>query len=165
MFKDYYKILNVTRYASELEIKAGYRTMSLKWHPDKNPGIDTVGKMQDINEAYAILKDEGKRLRYNREYDKYFCQFAQTTSEQTEEAADDCYEYDYEVKDEALRDDIAKARQYAKELVSEFLNSFRDATHRAAKAAWNETKWAIFGAIILTIIINVVILIALSSKS
>lgn len=61
MFKDYYKILGISRQASAQEIKSAYRTMSKKWHPDINPGMDVTSIMQDINEAYAILKDENKK--------------------------------------------------------------------------------------------------------
>ena len=67
MFKDYYKILGVSEKASLNEIKTAYRQLSKKYHPDMNPGIDTTAWMQDINEAYAILKDETKRKRYDVE--------------------------------------------------------------------------------------------------
>ena len=60
MFKDYYQILEITQQASLSEIKQAYRAASKKWHPDVNPGKDTTQIMQDINEAYAILKDETK---------------------------------------------------------------------------------------------------------
>ena len=62
MFKDYYKILGIHRQASAQEIKSAYRAMSIKWHPDKNPNVNVTSIMQDINEAYAILKDEEKRI-------------------------------------------------------------------------------------------------------
>lgn len=42
--------------------------MSMKWHPDKNPDADVTSMMQDINEAYAILKNKEKRHRYDQEY-------------------------------------------------------------------------------------------------
>lgn len=99
MFKDYYKILNVSRYASAQEIKSAYRTMSMKWHPDKNPGIDVTSVMQDINEAYTILKDEDKRERYNKEYDTFFAQLPNTSKE-----------YDYNIKDDTLKNDITRVR-------------------------------------------------------
>lgn len=54
-FKDYYKILEICFPSNDDEIKTAYRRMSLKWHPDKNPGIDTSNLMIDINEAYYIL--------------------------------------------------------------------------------------------------------------
>lgn len=66
MFKDYYEILDIDWHASQMEIKSAYRKQSMKWHPDRNPGLDVTAMMQDINEAYAILKDELKRERYNK---------------------------------------------------------------------------------------------------
>ena len=42
--------------------------MSIKWHPDKNNSQDAVFMMQEINEAYAILKDKIKKSRYDKEY-------------------------------------------------------------------------------------------------
>ena len=71
MFKDYYQILGVTSTASKQEIKQAYRKLSLKWHPDRNPGVDVTGIMQDINEAYKILNDDLCRERYNKEYQKF----------------------------------------------------------------------------------------------
>ena len=64
-FKDYYAILGISRYSTADEIRTAYRTLSKKWHPDLNPGQDVSQKMQDINEAYAILKDSVKKGRYD----------------------------------------------------------------------------------------------------
>ena len=61
MFKDYYQILGIPLTSSRQDIKNAYRQLSLKWHPDKNPGIDVTEIMQDINEAYKILYDEENR--------------------------------------------------------------------------------------------------------
>ena len=68
MFKDYYQILGIPLTSSRQDIKKSYRKLSLKWHPDKNPGIDVTEIMQDINEAYKILYDEESRARYDIEY-------------------------------------------------------------------------------------------------
>jgi curved DNA-binding protein CbpA len=68
MFKDYYQILGIPLTSSRQDIKNAYRQLSLKWHPDKNPGIDVTEIMQDINEAYKILYDEESRARYDIEY-------------------------------------------------------------------------------------------------
>ena len=71
MFKDYYQILGISPEASKQEIKQAYRMMSLKWHPDKNPGVDVTSIMQDINEAYKILNDDICRARYDNEYKEF----------------------------------------------------------------------------------------------
>ena len=93
MFKDYYKILGISRQASFQDIKSAYRAMSIKWHPDKNPNSDVTSIMQDINEAYAILKDEEKRERYNKEYDVFFGQISISSFEQSASSTKG-YEYD-----------------------------------------------------------------------
>lgn len=65
---DYYQILGVPRTASDAELKKAYRKLSIKWHPDKNPGNEqATTNFQKISEAYATLSDEKKR----RIYDQY----------------------------------------------------------------------------------------------
>jgi molecular chaperone DnaJ len=66
-FKDYYQILGVPRDADEKEIKAAYRKLARKYHPDVNPG-DKVAeeKFKEINEAYQVLSDPEKRAAYDR---------------------------------------------------------------------------------------------------
>src|SRR5882757_222396 len=65
--RDYYEVLGVTRAASEAEMKASYRKLAMKWHPDRNPGDkDCEAHFKEINEAYDCLKDEQKRAAYDR---------------------------------------------------------------------------------------------------
>ena len=65
--RDYYEILEVTRTASDGELKAAYRKLAMRWHPDKNPGDkDCEAHFKEINEAYDVLKDEQKRAAYDR---------------------------------------------------------------------------------------------------
>ncbi|MFQ5922374.1 MAG: DnaJ C-terminal domain-containing protein [Anaerolineales bacterium] len=63
-YKDYYKILGVSRNADEKEIKSAYRQLALKYHPDKNP--DSEEHFKEINEAYEVLGDPEKRSKYDR---------------------------------------------------------------------------------------------------
>ena len=58
--RDPYDVLGISPGASEEEVKASYRTLAKKYHPDSNPG-DTVaaGRMNEINEAYAYLQSRG----------------------------------------------------------------------------------------------------------
>jgi len=66
--KDYYSVLGVARDASPSQIKKSYRELSLKYHPDKNPGDKTAAdKFVEIGNAYEVLSDEEKR----RIYDQY----------------------------------------------------------------------------------------------
>ena len=143
MFQDYYKILCIDFSASADEIKKAYRQQSLKWHPDRNPNRDVKEMMQAINEAYAILKDPEKKVRYDMEYMRFKNiiehnvnpnpQHNKETSQESSSASSDkqtsseydySYTYDYNIQDEELKFDIEAARRYARELVEQFLQSF-----------------------------------------
>ena len=60
-----YEILGVKENASETEIKKAYRTLSLKYHPDRNSDGDSTTKFQEINAAYETLSDPQKRKQYD----------------------------------------------------------------------------------------------------
>ncbi len=64
--KDYYKILEVPRTATQEELKKSYRKLAMKYHPDRNKGDKTAeSKFKQINEAYAVLSNEEKRKQYD----------------------------------------------------------------------------------------------------
>ena len=65
--RDYYEVLEVSKSASQEEIKKAYRKQAVKYHPDKNPGnSEAEAKFKDAAEAYEILSNQDKRSRYDR---------------------------------------------------------------------------------------------------
>lgn len=66
MAKDYYEILGVPRTASIDEIKAAYRKLAKKHHPDLNKSPDATEKFKEINEAASVLGDPKKREAYDQ---------------------------------------------------------------------------------------------------
>jgi DnaJ-class molecular chaperone len=64
---NHYEVLGVSNDANETEIKKAYRSLSLKYHPDRNSSEEAISKIQQINEAYEILSDQGKRSHYDME--------------------------------------------------------------------------------------------------
>lgn len=162
MFKDYYKILGVSSSANDAQIKKAYREMSMKWHPDRNSGIDVTAIMQDINEAYAILKDTAKRSRYDEEYLRFRGTFDKedkvqdNVNTEKKRQSQSKWTYEYDVQDENLKEDIKNAREYAKELVEEFLKELKESSKVAVKGAatnaFNYTIGWVVAGIILTII-------------
>ena len=68
MAEDYYQVLGIDKKASTDEIKKAYRTLAIKWHPDKNPNNKSAAeeKFKKISEAYAVLSDTEKRQQYDQ---------------------------------------------------------------------------------------------------
>ena len=65
-YKDYYKILGVPKTATPKEIKAAYRKLARKYHPDVNKGdARSEARFKEINEANEVLSDPAKRRRYD----------------------------------------------------------------------------------------------------
>ena len=64
--RDFYEVLGVGRNASEDEIKSAFRKLARQYHPDVNKEPDAEEKFKEINEAYGVLSDSEKRVRYDR---------------------------------------------------------------------------------------------------
>src|SRR5437764_13041462 len=74
-YKDYYKILGISKTATADEIKKAFRKLAVRYHPDKNPGSKPMEeKFKEINEANEVLSDPEKRKKYD-EMSNYYQQY------------------------------------------------------------------------------------------
>lgn len=64
--KNYYQVLQVDPSADPEVIAAAYKRLSIKYHPDTNPSSDANLRMQELNDAYQVLKDPVKRSHYDQ---------------------------------------------------------------------------------------------------
>jgi curved DNA-binding protein CbpA len=65
--KDHYQVLGVARDASQDEIKKAFRSLALRYHPDRNPQDqqEAEEKFKEINAAYEVLGDRARRKQYD----------------------------------------------------------------------------------------------------
>ena len=66
--RDYYEVLGVSKSASEEELKKAYRKLARKYHPDVNRDNpkESEAKFKEVNEAYEVLSDAGRRQQYDQ---------------------------------------------------------------------------------------------------
>jgi curved DNA-binding protein CbpA len=65
--RDYYKVLDVPKTATEAEIKKAYRRLAMKFHPDRNPNDkDSEERFKEAKEACEVLTDAQKRAAYDQ---------------------------------------------------------------------------------------------------
>jgi len=64
--RDYYDILGVGKGVGEEDIRRAFRKKAMEFHPDRNKSPDAEEKFKEINEAYQVLSDSGKRSRYDQ---------------------------------------------------------------------------------------------------
>lgn len=113
-FKDYYKILGVSKDASQEEIKKAYRKLAMIYHPDKNEEGDkhSEEKFKEIVEAYEVLSNSAKREEFDRFFGKKTTTKNHTTYQKTTQTNDE----------NIFWDDLAK--KYNKGPFSEFFKKF-----------------------------------------
>lgn len=141
---DYYAILNIKPTASKKEVKEAFRKEALKWHPDRNSSPDATERMQLINEAYLILKDNEARERYHKQYQKFY----QTNRQNKDTHQKETHKQDYSIDDDILNDWIKKAKRQAKEMVMMSIEDLFGMSKVATNAAWDKTKYEILIVII-----------------
>ncbi len=78
MKRDYYEVLGLSKGASKDEIKAAYRKLAKKYHPDLNKAPDAAQKFEEVQEAYDVLYDDNKRKAYDQYGHAVFEQGAST---------------------------------------------------------------------------------------
>ena len=65
--RDYYEVLEVSKSATDAEIKKAYRKLAMKYHPDRNPDdAEAESRFKEASEAYSVLSDSDKRATYDR---------------------------------------------------------------------------------------------------
>ena len=64
--RDYYEVLDISRDATNEEIKKAFRKLAFKYHPDHNREDGTAERFKEVNEAYEVLSDSDKRAAYDR---------------------------------------------------------------------------------------------------
>ena len=137
MFRDYYKILNISRTATKEEVKKAYRKLALEWHPDKNKSADAHSKFIEINEAYLLLYDDEARIKYNEEYDEYFLKKEQFKSTERAET----------FKDENLNKWSKNARQQAEKYATISFEEFAKMIGVVIKEVGSQSATAVIYAI------------------
>jgi len=65
-YKDYYKIMDVAKDATQDKIKRSYRKLARKFHPDVSKEKDAEVRFKEVGEAYEVLKDPKKRKAYDQ---------------------------------------------------------------------------------------------------
>ena len=143
---DYYSILNIKPTASKKEIKEAFKREALKWHPDRNKSPNATVRMQLINEAYLILKDDEARERYDKQYYQFVNQKSQSNNQKENQW------HDYKSNDDILNDWIKKAKRQAKEMVMMSIEDLVGMSKVATSAAWEKTKYAILIVVVANIL-------------
>lgn len=177
MFVDYYSLFEISSTSTVEEIKAAFKKQALKWHPDRNPNIDTTEKMQLLNEAKLILLDLQAREKYDYQYIK-FKQFEEAKKQSSEQQNrrenakaeepkqqpnrpfERTYTYsDFEVDDEILKRWTTNAKKQAVNLAKQTIEELKGMTKagikEGAKAIGNGFVYQIIFSIIVMIIIAI----------
>lgn len=140
-FTNYYEVLGVSESASPSEITHAYRTLAMKWHPDRYKGEDATEKMTQINEAYCILKDPEARRKFDEEL-LHFKQFMQQKEKSAPKNTENSYSdnqspssaaEEYFFKDKTLEEWVQQAREKGRQVAIQSLKDLGSMSTEAAK--------------------------------
>ncbi|WP_269609511.1 DnaJ C-terminal domain-containing protein [Prochlorococcus marinus] len=117
-FKDYFKILGISRNASDEDIKSAFRKLARKFHPDLHPHDERAeSKFKEINEAYEILSDEDKKKSYEQFLNYWFKNIDGKSRDFHRENDDQSFD-EYLNFDDFLSDLIGRFSEVGKEIYS-----------------------------------------------
>lgn len=159
--KDYYRILGCRTDASQQEVRQAYRRRSMQVHPDRNPGRDMEEEMKEVNEAWYVLGDAGRRAQYDAARRAAHAPAADDASADTRRSAHaasgpgtaDAGQADsFSTDSDTLRDLIGQARAEADRAVRDFYANLRSDARKAARASWDEMSGWLLGVLIVTLI-------------
>jgi DnaJ-class molecular chaperone len=156
MFCDYYEVLDILGPAATDEIKKAYRKQALKWHPDRNIGIDTSERMRFIVEAYTFLKDDEARSKYDVVYLKFKQSKNSYTIENSTKTGKE-FEYNYTYNNEELYKWMQNAREQSFEYLKVALKDFANIATEGGKTFINVLIQRILGFILFSIIISIIV--------
>ena len=132
MTKDYYKVLQVSKDASEDELKKAYRRLANIYHPDNNPGNKEAEiKFQEINESYAILINPEKRKQYDMKFTIDTTIDSDNHSIFNELFGSDIRKYNEE------RDDYIKFLEKMEEKFNQYNRSLKKEKEAALNSTWS----------------------------
>ncbi len=117
-FKDYFKILGISRNATDKEIKSAFRKLARKFHPDLHPHDERAeSEFKEINEAYEILSDEDKKKSYEQFLNYWFKNTDRKTRDFSRENDNQRFD-EYLNFDDFLSDLIGRFSEVGKEIYS-----------------------------------------------
>lgn len=159
---NYYEMLNVSKSASEKEIKNAYRKLAKKYHPDTYQGNKSVAeeKMKQINEAYDVLSNKELKSKYDEQFNQ-----PKTEQRNNDNYSTSYYNYEtYEYRSPDPRD--ADYRNYYNYSPDDEYDEYEPAyDFSKLKNIFGGTSWSCKVAIIIILLFNIVLFLLYSVKS
>lgn len=162
MFIDYYAVLQVDRYSTDLSIKAQYKKLAKTWHPDINASQNATAKMQEIIEAYLILGNNEARVKYNILYDKHaIYNSAEKNSEEEkttyrENNKQENYKNPKFEDDPILYDWILKAKEQSKSILKQILSDTKGVASSGCLYTFKSLKVSFIVFVIIVILLYII---------